>query len=360
MWIASQAAVAAAANPENTLYLDLEYGRVVIRMRPDLAPQHVARIKQLVRGGFYDGIVFHRVIEGAIAQGGDPTGRGDGGSGRTIKSEFTRTPQIRGVVSMARGAGRDSADSQFFIVLGDIRGVLEGQYTVWGEVTSGMEFVDMIRAGDKNLQGKVANPDRILKLQVASDAERGFAKDDPLKRADIGAAAADFSAADVRCTALADRSGSETQAALAQVWGHGLIAGYARAAGHLHFADGAESGLDESCAARADVFLRTAALHAAETLHDLPPSNGVFDASNYTCQDFTSARKNKIQNEAELAGLWSFAFIQGYKNVGQPALEMPFESGRQLMNVVAKTCEANSGATLLDITAAVAAKVKLQ
>src|SRR5437773_11141780 len=126
------------ASPEDTMILDTTKGRVVIAMRPDLAPGHVARIKELVRDGFYDGIVFHRVIDGFMAQTGDPTGTGTGGSGQKLKAEFSKEPHKRGIVSMARAASPDSADSQFFIVLKDST-FLDGQYTVWGRLVSGME-----------------------------------------------------------------------------------------------------------------------------------------------------------------------------------------------------------------------------
>lgn len=175
-------AFAAEASPkekldlENTLYLDLEYGRVVIKMHPELAPKHVARIKELVREGFYDGIVFHRVIEGFMAQTGDPKGNGTGGSGQKIPAEFNSGKHVRGAVSMARSANINSADSQWFIVLADSN-FLDGQYTYWGEVVSGMEFVDRIRKGDPNENGAVPYPDRIIRLQVAADAEKnGTAK----------------------------------------------------------------------------------------------------------------------------------------------------------------------------------------
>ncbi len=159
----------AAENPlENTLYMDLKDGRVVIEMRPDLAPKHVKRIKELVRQGFYDGVVFHRVIEGFMAQTGDPTGTGMGGSGQKIKAEFSKEPHMRGAVSMARAADINSADSQFFIVLAAST-YLDGQYTYWGKVTSGMEFVDKIKKGDRGDNGKVSEPDKIIKMQVAAD-----------------------------------------------------------------------------------------------------------------------------------------------------------------------------------------------
>jgi peptidylprolyl isomerase len=161
---------------ENTLYLDLEAGRVVINLRPDLAPKHVARIKELVRKGFYDGIVFHRVIEGFMAQTGDPLGNGTGGSGTKIPAEFNAGKHVRGALSMARSANINSADSQWFIVTADSN-FLDGQYTYWGEVVSGMEFVDKLRKGDPAENGSVPYPDRIVRLQVAADAEKnGTAK----------------------------------------------------------------------------------------------------------------------------------------------------------------------------------------
>ncbi|WP_342238450.1 peptidylprolyl isomerase [Inquilinus sp. OTU3971] len=156
---------ASARDLENTLYLDLTYGRVVIELRPDLAPKHVARIKELVRQGFYNGIKFHRVIEGFMAQTGDPTGTGMGGSGQKIDAEFSQEPFKRGTLGMARAQSPNSADSQFFIMFanGDF---LNGQYTVWGQVVEGMEFVDKIKRGEPP-----ASPDIIVKLQVAADAE---------------------------------------------------------------------------------------------------------------------------------------------------------------------------------------------
>ena len=155
---------------ENMLYLDLKDGRVVIKLRPDLAPNHVARIKELARDGFYDGVVFHRVIPGFIAQTGDPTGTGAGGSGQKLKAEFSQEPHVRGTVSMARAQSPDSADSQFFICFDDAR-FLDGQYTVWGEVVEGMEFVDNIKKGSQGNNGSVSDPDKIVKMQVAADAE---------------------------------------------------------------------------------------------------------------------------------------------------------------------------------------------
>jgi peptidylprolyl isomerase len=154
---------------EDTLYLDLASGRVVIEMRPDLAPGHCAQIKALARRGFYDGIVFHRVIDGFMAQTGDPTGTGTGGSGNRLKAEFSREPHVRGTCSMARAQHPDSADSQFFICFADAN-FLDGQYTVWGKVTAGMEHVDKIKKGGGS-NGMVSEPDKIVKLQVAADVE---------------------------------------------------------------------------------------------------------------------------------------------------------------------------------------------
>ncbi|MGK2739728.1 peptidylprolyl isomerase [Tepidicaulis sp. LMO-SS28] len=152
-------------DPENTLFLDLDWGRVTIELRPDLAPGHVARIKELAREGFYDGIVFHRVIDGFMAQTGDPTGTGMGGSGKKLEAEFSREPHLRGVCSMARAQDPNSADSQFFICFGDTT-FLDGQYTVWGKVTSGMEHVDRIKRGEP-----VDNPDKIVSMRVAADVD---------------------------------------------------------------------------------------------------------------------------------------------------------------------------------------------
>lgn len=148
---------------ENTLYLDLKDGRVVIQLRPDLAPQHVKRIKELTRQGFYNGLVFHRVIPGFMAQGGDPTGTGTSGSGQSIPAEFTPEPFVRGTLGMARSQSPNSADSQFFIMFKE-GSFLNGKYTVFGNVVSGMEFVDNIQPGEPP-----ANPDKIVKMVVAAD-----------------------------------------------------------------------------------------------------------------------------------------------------------------------------------------------
>ena len=159
-----------AADPENTLYLDLESGRVVIALRPDLAPNHVARIKELVRQGFYDGLKFHRVIDGFMAQTGDPRGNGTGGSGQNLAAEFSSEPHVRGTLSMARAMNPDSADSQFFIMFAAAPS-LDGQYTVWGKVISGMEFVDQIKKGSQTNNGAVTDPDIIVRMQIAADVD---------------------------------------------------------------------------------------------------------------------------------------------------------------------------------------------
>ena len=154
----------AAEDAENTLYMDLKDGRVVIALRPDVAPGHVVRVKQLARDGFYDGIVFHRVIPGFMAQSGDPTGTGSGGSGRgNIKAEFSDVPFQRGTIGAARTSDPNSADSQFFITFGPTSH-LNGQYTVWGQVVEGMEHVDAIAAGEPP-----RNPDKIIRMRVAAD-----------------------------------------------------------------------------------------------------------------------------------------------------------------------------------------------
>jgi len=154
----------ADTDKENTLVLETTKGRAVIALRPDLAPKHVARIKELARDGFYDGIVFHRVIEGFMAQTGDPTGTGMGGSGKKLDAEFNREPHVRGTCSMARSQSPNSADSQFFICFDDA-GFLDGQYTVWGKVTEGMENIDKIKRGEP-----VKDPDKIVSMKVAADA----------------------------------------------------------------------------------------------------------------------------------------------------------------------------------------------
>jgi cyclophilin family peptidyl-prolyl cis-trans isomerase len=157
--------MAVTPDPENTLIMETTKGKVVIALRPDLAPRHVERIKTLAREGFYDGIVFHRVIDGFMAQCGCPRGTGTGGSKHpNLAAEFNAEPHVRGVCSMARSQNPNSANSQFFICFADAR-FLDKQYTVWGKVVEGMENVDRIERGEP-----VANPDKIVSLKVAADA----------------------------------------------------------------------------------------------------------------------------------------------------------------------------------------------
>ena len=158
--------MAAIKDPENTLIIETTKGRVVIAMRPDLAPSHVAHIKKLAREGFYDGIVFHRVIEGFMAQTGCPKGQGTGGSNYpNLKAEFNTEPHVRGTCSMARSSSPDSANSQFFICFGDAR-FLDKQYTAWGNVIEGMDNVDKIKRGEP-----VQNPDKMVSVKVAADVK---------------------------------------------------------------------------------------------------------------------------------------------------------------------------------------------
>lgn len=156
----------AAEDPQNTLYLDLKDGRVTIKLMPDIAPNHVARIKELVKEGFYDGLTFHRVIDGFMAQTGDPTGTGSGGSDKPdLKAEFNDYNFGRGAIGAARTNDPNSANSQWFICFDDCS-FLNNQYTVWGQVTGGMEFVDKIKRGEPP-----TDPDKIIKLQLAADAK---------------------------------------------------------------------------------------------------------------------------------------------------------------------------------------------
>jgi peptidylprolyl isomerase len=169
--MAGDNAAQAQSDPENTLVMELKDGKVLIEMFPDKAPQHVARIKELTRKGFYDGVVFHRVMEGFMAQTGDPTGTGRGGSGMNISAEFNDIPFTRGVMGMARAGHPDSADSQFFITLAEA-GWLNGQYTVWGRVIEGMEHVDKIKKAPPGRQsGQVDDPDSLISLKVLADVQ---------------------------------------------------------------------------------------------------------------------------------------------------------------------------------------------
>jgi peptidylprolyl isomerase len=166
------APVPAGLDPQNTVFLETKYGRVIIRLRPDLAPKHVERIKTLAREHYYDNVPFHRVIAGFMAQTGDGQ-RGDG-TGKSkypdLPAEFSKVAFTRGVVGMARTQNPNSANSQFFIMFGETPS-LNGQYTVVGEVVSGMEVVDRVKKGSQADNGAVTDPDRILRMEVAADAK---------------------------------------------------------------------------------------------------------------------------------------------------------------------------------------------
>jgi peptidylprolyl isomerase len=169
---AGEPAPVVVTDPQNTIFLDTVYGRVVIQMRPDLAPKAVERIKTLTRKGFYNGLKFHRVLGGFMAQTGDPKGDGTGGSDLPdLKAEFGEAPFSRGALGMARSDSPDSANSQFFICYSGC-GHLTGQYTLWGYVTSGMEYVEKLHRGNASFGGKVAVPDIIVKMQLAADAKK--------------------------------------------------------------------------------------------------------------------------------------------------------------------------------------------
>ncbi|MDF1730527.1 MAG: peptidylprolyl isomerase [Minwuia sp.] len=161
----SAANAADARDLENTLYIELEHGRVVVELMPDVAPTHVARIKELAREGYYDGIIFHRVIPGFMAQTGDPTGTGTSGSGKKLRAEFSNVPFDRGVIGMARTSDPNSADSQFFITFQRAYH-LNGQYTVWGKVVDGMDYVDAIAPGEPPRY-----PDKMISVKVAADVD---------------------------------------------------------------------------------------------------------------------------------------------------------------------------------------------
>jgi peptidylprolyl isomerase len=167
----AQTPASGSSDPENTLYLDLKQGRVVIMLLPEVAPKHVDRIKTLARQGFYDGTPFHRVIEGFMVQGGDPTGTGTGGSPLpNLPPEFSQRHFLRGVCGMARAAAPDSANSQFFIMFAPAPS-LDGKYTIWGQVIRGMEYIDAIKRGTGPNGQVVGEPDRIVHMRVAADVK---------------------------------------------------------------------------------------------------------------------------------------------------------------------------------------------
>jgi peptidylprolyl isomerase len=170
-FFAASAVRAATENSANTVVMTLKNGKVVIRLRPDWAPKHVAQVETLVKRGFYNGLVFHRVIPGFMAQTGDPTGTGTGGSDLpNLPAEFNQTHFKRGILGMARSSDPNSANSQFFICFGDA-GFLDGQYTAFGEVVSGMDAVDKIKAGTEANNGQVTNPDKIISMKMAGSSK---------------------------------------------------------------------------------------------------------------------------------------------------------------------------------------------
>lgn len=358
------------SDPENTAYLDLDGGRVVIRMRPDLAPKHVERVKHLIRGGYYDGLAFHRVIDRFAAQTGDIKGDGSGaGTGRTINAEFSRTPQARGTVSMARTSKRNSADAEWFIVLDDnpdTRSSLDGKYTVWGQVTAGMELVDRIPKGDKTKDGRgIANPAHIIKMQVAADADAVQKQDAAalLARPDVPITARNFSAAEFKCSGLVHGRGVTTQSALAQLWVHGYLAGRYKAANTLTFSASGEiaPALDQACAAYPMAFLLiVASQDLGKTPRDLPPNPPALPLEGYTCKQFADSRKAANKDPSELIGLWAFGYIQGYKNVSQPEMEIPYDARPRLLDAMAAACAKFPDRKLVDLASAVAAKVRIK
>ncbi len=171
LFTVATAHAATIKDPENTLLMQLKDGTVVIELHPEVAPNHVKRLKELTRKGFYNGLVFHRVIEGFMAQTGDPTGTGAGGSDLPdLKAEFNSMKHITGTVSMARTDNPDGANSQFFICFNPVP-MLDGKYTVFGQVIDGMQFVHHIKKGDAEKNGLVSNPDKIIRMTVAADAK---------------------------------------------------------------------------------------------------------------------------------------------------------------------------------------------
>jgi peptidylprolyl isomerase len=161
----------AQAADANTVYLDTKDGRITIELRPDIAPKHAAQLKTLIRRGFYNGLSFHRVIDGFMAQTGDPKGNGTGGSDLpNIPAEFSNVPFVRGTVGMARSGEPNSANSQFFICFGDAA-FLNNQYTVVGLVTSGLDVLDKVKKGSSANNGAVSNPDKIVRMQMAEGAK---------------------------------------------------------------------------------------------------------------------------------------------------------------------------------------------
>jgi peptidylprolyl isomerase len=368
-----------ALDPQNTIYLDLSYGRVVIKLHPELAPNTVARFKELARQGFYDGLKWHRVIAGFMAQTGDPRGDGTGGSGVLQKAEFNRAHHGRGAVSMARAQSPDSADSQFFIVLAD-SGFLDGQYTIFGEVVSGMEFVDQIKKGDPGQNGTVANPDIIKRLKVAADPDN-MPKVKPTAvptmtgvtptAVPTAKMAADFDGSKFTCKkyvdGLNDTASKGMQASLGHLWIEGFLAGYYKANGALSFdgnpavAAGLDTALAQSCKSFPDASLRGVTLQViAKESRPLPAAiDAGFAPSTYTCAKYADTKASDPA-AAEFVSLWGYAFIQGYKNATQAEMVITPDNRGALIGVMTRQCGANRDMTFADVIAQIADKVKLK
>ena len=300
-----------------------------------------------------------------MAQAGDQLEDGGSGTGRTLKAEFSKTPQVRGVVSMSRASGRNSADSGWFIVLANSRDELDGKYTVWGEVTSGMEFVDMIKKGDMAQDGKVRDgADVIVRLQVAADADRAEkrAAAELLQTAEAGEEAREFSATEFRCGALT--RGATVQAVLAQVWAHGFIAGRMKAENRVQVAgsDGAfDTALNASCTQNpTNMILVVAGRDLAKSVTQLPAATPVVALDSYTCKDYVSARKASDKTQAAFVDLWVFAVVQGFKNIGQSKVDIAFKDRAKIATALENICAKNPNSSFLDYATAVASKVTIK
>ena len=266
---------------------------------------------------------------------------------------------------MARAGDKNSGDSQWFIVLADSRAALDGKYTVWGEVTSGMEFVDKVRKGDANRNGTVSNPDRIVRLRVAADADRtalSLTDADAFKTPEAAATARNFSGAEFKCTVIAD--GGSVPSALARLWNHGYLAGFYKGKDRLSFVDSADTGLDNAlrdiCMTYPRAFLLTVSgQELVRSTRNIPAATAAFAPSTFTCRAYTAERSANTA-EADFADLWAMAFIQGYKNVAQPDMEIPFDARPQILGALVAACGKNLDTGFADLTAALANKMKLK
>jgi len=367
-------------DPENTVDMDLTYGRVVIRLHPDLAPNTVARFKELVRQGFYDGLSWHRVIAGFMAQTGDPTGTGMGGSGQILAAEFNSGRHVRGAISMARSSDANSADSQFFIVTGDATR-LDGKYTYFGNVVSGMEFVDQIRKGDPNQNGQVAYPDHIVHMKVEADPDNmprataapaagGNQRNAPAATP-VPALAAKFDGASMTCmgyiNGLADTGSAGISTAFGHIWLNGYLAGYYKARSLLAIATAPadrsafDGLLADNCRSIPKASLRAVAMNAIGKEQRPVPDAAFadFSVATTTCAQYTAAKSNP-GGGSELADLWAFAFIQGYKNAGQKDMVISMENRPILAAAIGKGCASNPTSTYADLVTILATKVKLE